>query len=305
MKRSIIPAALVALVAAAVTPFVIWWSDLPNPMAIHWGPTGEPDGSMPPLVAVVFLAGLLIAIGLAVWRASHIAPGEAASYGAVLAAVGVVIVGATWLSVAANRGIDSWVDADEVTLVQVVGLIVAALVVAALVWLAAGGRRSLSVIEPGTAPTLDLGDVTHSVWSGRGIGKVTTMIGVVILLIALLTWGWAGIVLLVVALVALLFAEVRTTVSQRGVVVSLGWWGFPSWTVPLETVEAATVENVKPLAWGGWGYRVRPGARAVVIRAGDGLRLVRPGGHDLVYTVDDAETGAGLINSIIQRRVDR
>ena len=37
------------LLAAIVAPFVLFWGDLPNPMAVHWNLTGTPDGSMPPL----------------------------------------------------------------------------------------------------------------------------------------------------------------------------------------------------------------------------------------------------------------
>jgi hypothetical protein len=39
--------------------------------------------------------------------------------------------------------------------------------------------------------------------------------------------------------------------------------------------------------------------RAIVTRGGEALRLVREEMPDLVLTVDDAETGAGLINSML------
>jgi len=90
-------------------------------------------------------------------------------------------------------------------------------------------------------------------------------------------------------------------VSQRGVFVSLGWLGAPSWSVPLSDIEAAEVENVAPMSYGGWGYRLRPGVRAIVVRGGDSLRLVRSDRDDLVLTVDDAETGAALVNSLLAR----
>ena len=67
----------------------------------------------------------------------------------------------------------------------------------------------------------------------------------------------------------------------------------------MEAMERAEVEQVNPMAYGGWGYRLRPGVRAVVTRGGEALRLVRTGKADLVLTVDDAATGAGVINSIL------
>jgi hypothetical protein len=37
----------------------------------------------------------------------------------------------------------------------------------------------------------------------------------------------------------------------------------------------------------------------VVVRHGEALRLRRAGKPDLVVTVDDAETGAGLVNAAV------
>lgn len=67
----------------------------------------------------------------------------------------------------------------------------------------------------------------------------------------------------------------------------------------MSAISQAEVETVAPMSYGGWGYRLRPGVRAIVTRGGAGLRLVRDGKADLVLTVDDAPTGAGLINSML------
>ena len=79
----------------------------------------------------------------------------------------------------------------------------------------------------------------------------------------------------------------------------MGWLGVPTWIVPMSAISRAEVEQVAPMAYGGWGYRLRPGVRAVVTRGGESLRLVREGKADLVLTVDDAPTGAGLLNSML------
>jgi hypothetical protein len=58
------------------------------------------------------------------------------------------------------------------------------------------------------------------------------------------------------------------------------------------------------MQWGGWGYR---GSRrlfrkaAVVLRAGPALRLDLADDTQLVVTVDDAESGAGLLNDLLAR----
>ena len=126
------------------------------------------------------------------------------------------------------------------------------------------------------------------------------MIGTVLIVVGVATWGWSTLVLILLGLLVLMFAEVRATVSRRGVVVSLGWLGVPSWTVPMSDISQAEIETVNPMAYGGWGYRLRPGVRALVTRGGGALRLVREGRADLVLTVDDAHTGAALINSMLK-----
>ncbi len=293
------PAVLLALI---VLPFVLYWSALPSPMAIHWGLGGEPNGSAPPTVALVLLAGLFVAMTVAVRRVLSRTPLEAPSFIAGLYAVGALLAGVSWMSVLANRDVASWSDAAEVRWLELLGLIALALLAGAFGWVMAGGRESDGAVSSSPAPTLDVAAPSSAVWSGRGIGKVTTVIAAAILVIAVVTWGWSALLLVVIAIVALMFSIVRTTVSSRGVVVSLGWWGFPVWTVPMDSISRAEVEVVRPMAYGGWGYRLRPGVRAVVVRAGESLRLVRDDATDLVYTVDDAETGAGLINSIIAER---
>ena len=148
----------------------------------------------------------------------------------------------------------------------------------------------------------DIADPGRAVWSGRGYGKVTTILGVGAVIAGLAVWRVAGWVMVLVGIVVLIFSVVRVTISGGGVVVSLGWWGYPMWKVPIDSVERAELETVVPMAYGGWGYRVRPGVRAVVARGGEAIRLVRADGPDLVYTVDDAETGAGLVNAIVGAR---
>lgn len=287
------------LVVALGALFITSWSDLPEPMAIHWGISGEPDGSFPRLATAGLLIVLFVAVWFAVYRSVRRSPHEASSFVAGLFAIGGLLVGAAWLMIQANEGRADWRAAGEFGLLRAVGLVVFAVVAGAIGWFAAGGRSVPQEVDPGSLPRLELAEPENAIWSGRGIGKPTTAIGVAIILAGLITWGWAGIGLVAVGIVALAFAAVRVTVSRNHLVVSLGWWGYPSWRVPIESVVSADVEKVNPMAYGGWGYRIRPGVRAVVIRSGDGIRITRRKGPDLIYTVDDAERGAGLVNAIV------
>jgi hypothetical protein len=295
----VVPAVLLVLI---VLPFLLFWSSLPDPMAIHWGVSGDPNGYSPPVLLVAGLAVAYAAITLSVYRVVVATPGEMASFVAGLFGVGGLLAAVSWRSVLANRDAGSWQGADPVGWFEILGVLAIALVAGAIGWFAAGGNASRAERVPGETPTIDVSDPASAVWSGRGFGRVTTVIGVAVILIGLFTWGVVGMGLALVGLIALMFALVRVTVAQSGVVVSLGWWGFPRWRVPLDSVTRAEVEVVRPMAYGGWGYRARPGVRAIVVRSGDGLRLVRDDGADLVYTVEDAQTAAGLVNAIIGAR---
>ena len=52
-----------------------------------------------------------------------------------------------------------------------------------------------------------------------------------------------------------------------------------------------------PLTHGGWGWRVLPGLRAVVHRAGPGIRVQQADGPTIVVTVDDAAEAVGVLRA--------
>lgn len=292
----LVPALLLALI---VLPFAIYQGALPDPMAIHWNFTGEPDGSMPTILALSVLAGFYVAMTWATFRVVRRHPEETQSFFAALCSFGGLLAAISWLAVLANHDRATWEQAGDVTFVHMAVVVAGSVVVGVFGWLLARGTSTVSERAIGAAPTLSVADPEHAVWSGRGIGRITMLVGLVIFVVGVAMWGWSALALGAIALLVFAFSEVRATVAARGVVVSLGWWGFPGWTVPMASISRAEVETVRPMAYGGWGYRLRPGVRAVVVRGGEGLRLVRADQPDLVLTVDDAATGAGLINAML------
>jgi hypothetical protein len=296
---TLIPA---VLLAAIVLPVALASSDLPDSIATHWGLGGTPNGHMSPSVLVLLVGGIFVSAWLAVWGASRRMPFEARSFIAGLAGIGGLLAAIQWIAVDLNRGIADWVDAGAFNVLHLVLVFAAAIGGGLIGWLLAGSSVAISR-DAGqqTGPMLHLDPGTSAVWSGRGRGTVLIVIGTTLLFAAVAVWGVASLVLLVVALFVMVFSEVRATVSDNGVVVSLGWLGIPSWVVPLDTVTNAEVEDVSPMSYGGWGYRIRPGVRGVIVRGGPSLRLRRKDRPDLVLTVDDAERGAGLVNALIAR----
>ncbi len=97
------------------------------------------------------------------------------------------------------------------------------------------------------------------------------------------------------------FSQATVTVNHERVQVALGPGGLLRRSLPLDELSRADVAHVRPLAYGGWGYRLLPGVSAIVIRRGDGLRLVRRGRRDLVITSPRAAQAAADVNEVLIR----
>jgi hypothetical protein len=284
------------MMAALALPMLIYWGDLPDPMAIHWGFGGKPNGSAAPIVLLAGMVAAYAAAWFGVVRSSHQSPPQTPSFAAGIAGIGGLLVPLQWMTVLVNRGKDVWTSADGFSWVQLVIAVAIALVAGYVGWLLAP-RFAAPVTAADTPLVLSPG--VSGLWSGTGQGILTIGIVVAMVAIGLFTWGWTGLGLLVIAAVGSIFARVTVTAGPGGVVITLGWLGWPSWTIPLDTISSAGHESVTPMAYGGWGYRVRPGVRAIVVRSGQGLHLVRPDKPDFVVTVDDAATGSRLINALV------
>jgi hypothetical protein len=99
-------------------------------------------------------------------------------------------------------------------------------------------------------------------------------------------------------------SSVRVTASEKGFVVGFGWWGWPRRRIRLDAIDhAEALDDVRPIAYGGWGYRITGTATAVVLRRGPGIRIVRDRGREVVVTVDDPDRGAGVVNDLVTRRM--
>lgn len=104
----------------------------------------------------------------------------------------------------------------------------------------------------------------------------------------------------VVALALSSFSTIAVTINASGLLIAYGPWGFPKQHIPLSDIDAAQSIDVRPMRWGGWGYRWVPWKRAsaVVLRAGPGVKLDRANGRTFVVTVDDAQRAAAVLNEL-------
>lgn len=298
---------LVPLVGAGL---IVWLSvtatDLPDPLAIHWGSGGEPDGSgslgVITVVAVALVAGLggLMVLGA---RRMPDPTGARMLVGAGHWMTGFGI-GIHLFTLRANAGAASWEQAaplmgSDLALVLLLGAPLAAIGASV-----AGDRDTI------VATMLEADDeavagapVEGLVWTAATRGRAV----VVMLLLAAATnavmWfiappGAQPLILAVVLLpvvLLFLFMEARVTVGPTGIRIGMGPWRWPGAKVGFDEVSDVAVEVVEPLRYGGWGYRIVPGVRAILVRKGEGLRIERHDAPTLVVTVDDARTGAAVI----------
>lgn len=292
----------VAVAVAVVAPLLVA-ARLPDPVAIHWGFDGRPDGSGPLVLDVTLLAVATAVVSLLpLWSAAR-ADGRAARLLVALAhgMAGLFIL-LRLRTLHANLDAADWTAAGALTTFDLLLVAAAVLPLGALGWWLGGRHPALArarhTVAPVTLPTDgQLVWVGTQTWPAGGALALVLVVGGG-LLSALrvapeaLT---AGAVLVVAGLLVRLLTSITVAVGPSGLVVRFGPLGWPRVRVPLADVNAVEVEDVEPMAYRGWGYRAMPGVRAVVIRRGVGLRVRRSGRPDLVVTVDDAADAAGVL----------
>ena len=302
----------VLFVVALVGPYLVLRGDLPSPIATHFEGDGTADGSMP-VGGFLAMMGVLALGSAAVLVRSGWRPGSALGIQAAVATfVGVTASWVTVLVILANDGVARWQDAT-LGAGSVWGATASAFGTAMPVALMVGRRDECAPPPRSPArPGVALGEGERAAWFG---GARSLPLGLTALVLAymatvvLLTLGSgsvaSGLLVLAVALVVAAFIEVRASVSNEGVRVRSGVFGWPRVRIPLEAIESADVIDLRPLRWGGWGYRgsLRLFRRAAwVLRAGPALRLHLTGGREFAVTVDDAEEAAGVLHGLLRAR---
>ncbi|MFE6750846.1 DUF1648 domain-containing protein [Kitasatospora purpeofusca] len=286
---------------------------LPEPLATHWNGT-RADGSMSFAAAVGFPAALwaasVAAAAVARWRGGQ----QGKVWSAVgLAFGGALLTGVQASIVSANLDRPTWQDARPLG-AEVLLVLVAAVAAGALAWWLArpqGPGPLAATVADG--PRLDLPDGQRAVWLSRAVnpwlGLLAAVTGLGATGAALA--GFAGLggaawataaPLAVVALAGLGCSSVQARVTERGLDVGFGPLGRPSRHWDPEEIVSARAETRTPAQVGGWGYRLSGLGTTVMLRRGECL-VVRPRkGAEFAVSVDDAERGAALLNTLTAPR---
>lgn len=282
---------------------------LPDPLASHFGPSGTADGFAGRWSLVALAAGL--GIGMAVVFALTAATGMGAVSRRDL---GRWLVGLSWATAgfvgtvqfaatAANLDL-----ADPATAALPLWTFPAALLIGAaaglLGWLVTP-RTTPSTPDDPAVPAVALGPTERVSWSRTAGSPVLLLVAGVLAAAAIALWVAglvvSAVVMVAVAVLALVLGSARVTVDRRGLTVALGMLGWPRLRIPADDIVSVTVTDVSPMQYGGWGYRVLPGARGVILRSGEALVVTRRSGQRFAVTVDDAGTAAGLLAGIAAR----
>jgi hypothetical protein len=299
------------LVAATLVPLVVFGDRLPEPVATHWALDGTPDGSTSQgalLVLFAAMVGLPAALMVAVARRRDPRRFEVAVPLATGGFVAALMAGVSLSVVVANLDVDDWTAATSVGWMLPAVL---AFAVAVAVGLGAVGRRmEIDDEAPASLPSAGLAPGVRAVWVGsaRSTWGLPFTLGFFVTGIALMVWVHLalGFFTAVVGFVGLAFTSVQVTVDHKGLRIRFGALSWPVMAVGYERiVSASVIEDLRPVSWGGWGYRGSLkvfGRAAVVLRRGPALQVELRGDKVLVVTVDDAVTAAGVLNDLSRGR---
>jgi len=288
-------------IVLGLIPLAIGWSHMPDPMATHWGVGGLPNGQMP-LAAVPLLIVGIVAIGLLTTSLFRWEGEPTAEAVAMIGLMGAIGVSLSVSLVVLNWDAVSWEQAEPFTWWHIAVVVVLGIGGVAIGY-QVGKRwypppvRTREVIDTAVIEVADGESVT---WTGvcRVWWPLALVGGVGIVFLVMPDW-WKVLGLLFFAL-AFLFSAVFVTVNDEGIEVRLGGRILVR-RIGLDKVVRAVSIDLEPARWGGWGWRVAPGRSAIVLRRGDAIEITFADDRQFAVTVDDAATGAALLNGLRAR----
>lgn len=306
-------------------------SRLPDPVAMHWGPDGVADGFGPrwalPLgtTGVGILITAFVAVMPFLGDAARATPrGGAMAYRlmaaitwAETALVGAVLFPSFLIQIdladARDAHLPGWILLAALPLAALFGVVAW--------WITVEPPRTDRAAD--TPAAMPLAPTEQAVWiqrvaMSRGGALVLFGLGIAALVGIAAMWaaaagsgeaperawslGSSAVILLLVLAVLVSNMVSRVSVDDRGLQVrsALGW---PRILIRREDIRSAEVVDVNPMGeYGGWGWRYGMNSGwGVVVRAGEAIRVRRANGKVFTVTVDDAATGAALLNGLVAR----
>ena len=307
-----IPGVVLPLISIALTVFaLIKTRHLSTRVATHWSLDGAANGSMS-VTALRLTTLLVVAAAVALMIAGVRRHRPATAMLRVASAVGAIFAFlfplVTLTTAAANDGIANWRLVPGPATWTVLGTVALAFTAAVIAIVCTPSPAPAPLQPDGLAIQLAAGE--RAVWVSSAHNRIVFGGGAATIaagsLTVVLTRIWAASIPLLIIGVALAgLSTITVRIDAGGLTIHYGV--LPIRThFALEEIEGAEQLDLKPLQWGGWGYRgsLRAlGRAAVVIRSGDGIRLL-VNGKEFGVTVDDASTGVALLNGLMRQHAE-
>ncbi|OYD69831.1 hypothetical protein [Rhodococcus sp. OK302] len=290
--------------AALIIARLLWGDELPPTVASHWsGSTPDGFSTTTTFFAWTLAVSLLAAVVAAV---TAVRGGENSPLALSVTATTSATFATIWiLSVALTLDAGSPEEAR-------IGWWIIAPIAAALTGIAAWAltsRAGSSAVSALPTPTLDppLSATERAMWIGRAhsIWPWILAVGMTALTVGTAAYSdwWVALILLASTVLITAFASVTVRVDNTG--MSISSWGVRWKRIALAQIKSASVDTIRPLEWGGWGYRITPRGTAVTLRSGEAIVLNLGTGKVFAVTIDHPEDGVRLINSLVQADVSR
>ena len=289
--------------------------DLPETLAVHWGVDGTVNrtGDLSSYIWIVATLVPAFVVGAVGFSISSLRHGTSRLFVRSVVAIttwfGVFLSLAMFLAVQSQRGVSDplTVPGSSAVIPLLVSLMAGVGVAAVAVLLTPAVPESAGLSTQAATADLAAGEKVYWSQTARSPRGIIALPIVVIVFIAVL-FAIVGLPIWATLLVTLVLASLftmlswRVVVDQHGLTVT-GLFGFPRFSIPLESIVAAAAIEVSAFSeYGGWGVRFgRSGAWGVITRAGTAIEVQRRHGANFVVTVDDAATGAGLLTSLASR----
>ncbi|MEV6023541.1 DUF1648 domain-containing protein [Streptomyces sp. NPDC052036] len=292
---------------------------LPARLATHWNLGPTPDSSMPRWAASVFPTLLWVVLVAAVMLALR-GRGDAVRVAVrpwittALLSGGVLLCGAQASVVRSNLDRKDWHQAHQPT-AWLVGTLLATVAAGVVGWLVSVRRRTaVGAVTPDRpeGPAMEIPAGQRLVWLSRTVNPWLQLLAAATGLVAvgaivaladgLASPGPLWMLFVPFALTSLALAgcaAVRARVSEEGLEVAFGPFGWPVRRWPAAAIQSARAENRTPSQVGGWGYRLNGLGATVMLRSGECLVIrTRDEGREFAVSIDDAERGAALLNTL-------
>lgn len=301
-------AAVILLVLAPIGTLVVYLATrthLPDPLPVHWdlrGTVNNTAGVAPFFTTVIVISAALALGAIAAAFGSHVP-----AAGRMLAAL---LAFGTWI--AAGTGISTaGVSAGHVVALGVrlpwyfvIPVVLVPTLVAIAVWALLPGRWPQPDVGAPREAALAFAPGESVVWIDhvqmpwlRWGAALAAIVAAVMVWVA----STAVIPFAILAVVGVMTSELAVRIDSRGLHTLWGPFGWPRPRIPLERIVSVHAEDIDPMQWGGWGYRVSRRGVAAVIRRGPGLVVSRRGGPDYAVTVPHAAAGARVLDGLMAR----